>query len=98
MTFADTNWLEAMFFESPNTSELGRRVIVERFMRRHGGLLGLSHVVYLEARNVFTRISGEADPEEWHQLEEGFNGRFYLDQGARRGGGSRGVSSAGSGR
>lgn len=79
MTFADTNWLEAMFFAAADASETGRRGIVQRFMRHQGGLLGLSHLVYLEARHVFTRISGEADPEEWRQLEEGLNGRFYLD-------------------
>ena len=62
MTFADTNWLEAMFFAAADASETGRRGIVQRFMRHQGGLLGLSHLVYLEARHVFTRISSRCRP------------------------------------
>lgn len=76
MNFADTNWLAAMFFEVDNPA---RTATVRRFMRTHGGPLGLSHVVYLEARNVFSRNSGEANPEEWAELLAGLNGRFYLD-------------------
>lgn len=52
---------------------------MQRFLRQHGGPIGLSHLVYLEARNVFSRISGEAEPEEWRRLQEELNGRFYLD-------------------
>lgn len=79
MNFADTNWLEAMFFESALREQQARRAIVDRFLRQHGGQIGLSHIVYLEARNVFSRISGESEPEEWRQLQAGFSGRFYLD-------------------
>lgn len=78
MNFADTNWLEAMFFEL--TGDLrSRRTTVDRFLRQHPGPLALSHLVYLEARNVFSRVSGEAEPPEWRELQAGLNGRFYLD-------------------
>ena len=65
MNFADTNWLEAMFFNLTDADKKSRPAIVRRFLRQQGGPIGLSHLVYLEARNVFTRISGEAEPEEW---------------------------------
>ena len=79
MNFADTNWLEAMFFASELREKQARRAIVDRFLRQHGGQIGLSHIVYLEARNIFSRVSGESEPEEWGQLQAGLNGRFYLD-------------------
>ena len=78
MNFADTNWLEAMFFNLAGDKK-SRRRIVDRFMRQNPGQLGLSHLVYLEARNVFSRVSGESDPPEWNQLREGLSGLFYLD-------------------
>ncbi|MBI5384022.1 MAG: type II toxin-antitoxin system VapC family toxin [Verrucomicrobia bacterium] len=77
MNFADTNWLEAMFFELKDHPQ--RRAIVDRFLRRNPGQLGLSPLVYLEARNVFSRVSGEEQPPEWEEVEAGKNGRFYLD-------------------
>jgi len=79
VNFADTNWLEAMFFDFPEGEMRSRRGAVERFLRQHGGQIGLSHVVYLEARNVFSRITGEVEPEEWRELQAGLNGKFYLD-------------------
>lgn len=79
MNFVDTNWLEAMFFNLSDPDKRARHGLVDRFLRRQGGQLGLSHVVYLEARNVFSRVSGEFEPEEWRQLQAGLNGRFYLD-------------------
>lgn len=79
MNFADTNWLEAMFFESAGAEKKSRRVTVDRFMRREPGVIGISHIVYLEARNIFARVSGEAEPAEWRQLQEEMNRRFYLD-------------------
>lgn len=78
MNFADTNWLEAMFFDLTGDKK-SRRNVVDRFMRQSSGQLGLSHLVYLEARNVFSRISGENEPLEWVQLQAGLNGLFYLD-------------------
>lgn len=78
MNFADTNWLEAMFFEL--TGDLkSRRATVDRFLRQNPGQLGLSHLVYLEARNVFSPGQREAEPPEWRELQAGLNGQFYLD-------------------
>ncbi len=48
-------------------------------MRHHGGQLGISHVVYLEARNVFSRNAREPEPEEWRRLVSDLNGLLYLD-------------------
>lgn len=81
MNFADTNWLASVYVE-PRPDDLEavkRRQIVERFLRRHGGQLGLSHVVLLEARNIFSRITGEREPREWRMLEADFDGRLYVD-------------------
>ncbi len=78
MNFADTNWLEAMFFDLADDKK-SRRGTVDRFMRQNPGQLGLSHLVYLETRNVFSRVSGEAEPPEWNQLQERLSGLFYLD-------------------
>lgn len=68
-----------MFFESAEVEKKSRRATVDRFLRHHPGVIGLSHIVYLEARNVFTRIGGQAEPAEWLKLQEELNGRFYLD-------------------
>ena len=78
MNFADTNWLAAMFFKFAGAHK-NRPAIVERFLRQHPGQIGLSHLVFLEAANVFRRNAGEAEPGEWNELLEGLNGRFYLD-------------------
>ena len=77
MNFADTNWLRAMFLRTEDQRD--REAIVERFHRRDHTQVGISHIVLLEARNVFSRITGEPEPAEWALLESGFNGRFYLD-------------------
>lgn len=78
MNFADTNWLRAMFLRTEDHKD--REATVERFHRRDRTQVGLSHVVLLEARNVFSRITGEPEPAEYRALlEDGFNGRFYLD-------------------
>ena len=81
MNFADTNWLEAVYIEpEPEDKEAcRRRQIVERFMRKHGGELVLSQIVLLEARNVFSRVTGESTPEEWKALEQDFDSRLYVD-------------------
>ncbi len=77
MNFADTNWLEAMFVHIDGEKQ--RRVIAERFHRHNAGMVGVSHIVLLEARNVFSRLTGSAHPPEWQELQNGFSGRFYLD-------------------
>ena len=81
MNFADTNWLASTYIEprSDDTDAIKRRAIIERFMRRHGGQLVISHVVLLEARNVFSRVTGEREPPEWQALEADFDGRIYVD-------------------
>lgn len=79
MSFADTNWLEALYFDSPDPHQQSREATVQRFMRRHGGQLAISHVVYLEARNVFSRTAREPEPEEWRRFLADFNGLIYLD-------------------
>ena len=81
MNYADTNWLEAVYIgaDADDAEGLRRREIVERFARRHGGRLAISHIVLLEARNVFCRTTGESDPREWGLLEADFDGRIYVD-------------------
>jgi predicted nucleic acid-binding protein len=81
MNYADTNWLEAVYITPhPGDGEAQERErIVERFARKHGGQLAVSHVVLLEARNVFSRVTGESQPREWQQLEADFDGRLYVD-------------------
>jgi len=79
VNFADTNWLEALYFDAATREQESRCGVVERFMRRQGGQLGISHLVYLEARNVFSRNAKEAEPEEWRRLVSDFNGLLYLD-------------------
>ena len=80
MNFADTNWLVSAYIEpeADDAEAIRRRKIVERFMRRHGGQLVISHAVLLEARNVISRVTGDAEPGEWQLLEADFNGRLYV--------------------
>lgn len=81
MNIADTNWLASVYIEPQpeDTEAVKRRRVVERFMRQHGGQLAISPVVLLEARNVFSRITGEEQPLEWQTLEADFGGRIYVD-------------------
>jgi hypothetical protein len=81
VNFADTNWLVSVYIEprSDDVEAIKRRTIAERFMRRHGGQLAISHPILLEARNVFSRVTGEGEPCEWHALEMDFDGRLYVD-------------------
>jgi predicted nucleic acid-binding protein len=80
--FADTNWLESIYFKpakdaTPATRE--RHAIVERRMRRQSAPLLISYIVLLEARNVFGRVAGVAEPVEWENLQGDFNGRIFVD-------------------
>jgi predicted nucleic acid-binding protein len=81
MNFADTNWLASAYIEphAEDVEAVKRRRVVERFMRQQGGQLAISHVVLLEARNVFSRITGEEQPREWQTLEADFGGRLFVD-------------------
>ncbi len=76
MTFADTNWLAAMFFELKDELQ-ERNEIVRRFLRRHTGQMLLSEVVMLESENVFRRNAGRPHPPELDELKN--DGRFYRD-------------------
>jgi predicted nucleic acid-binding protein len=81
VNFADTNWLASTYI-APQANDLEavrRSGIVERFLRQHGGQLVISHIVLLEARNVFSRITGEQEPPEWQRLTADFGGRVYVD-------------------
>jgi predicted nucleic acid-binding protein len=80
MNFADTNWLEALYFESHDPAQKKREQTAERFMRTHGGRLAVSQIVFLEARNVFSRSAKESEPEEWKRLAADLkSGLIYLD-------------------
>jgi predicted nucleic acid-binding protein len=79
VNFADTNWLEALYFESPEPEQQVRESTAQRFMRKQGGQLAISQLVYLEARNVFSRTAKEAEPEEWRRFLGDFNSLIYLD-------------------
>ncbi len=81
MNFADTNWLVSAYIgpAADDAEAVRRREIVERFLRRHGGQLVISQLVLLEARNVFSRVTQEAEPREWQLLEADFDGRLYVD-------------------
>ena len=70
MNYADTNWLEAVYItpHPDDADACSRERIVERFARKHGGMLVVSHLVLLEARNVFSRVTGESQPREWRQV------------------------------
>jgi len=72
VNFTDTNWLAGMYFRGSRHAET-----VERYMRSHSSNLVVSPVVVLEARNVFSRESGESIPEAWKNFEA--DGRFYRD-------------------
>src|SRR5947209_5428657 len=48
-------------------------------MLKQGGQLAISQLVYLEARNVFSRTAQEAEPEEWRRFLGDFNSLIYLD-------------------
>ena len=80
MNFADTNWLASVYIEpdEDDVEALKRRRMVERFMHR-GGQLVIAQIILLEARNIFSRITGEREPREWQMLEADFNGRLYVD-------------------
>jgi len=79
--FADTNWLEALYFEPDAEDAEGqtRKALAHRRMRRHSGQLIISHIVLLEARNVFNRLAGSAHPTQWEHLVCDFNGRIFVD-------------------
>jgi predicted nucleic acid-binding protein len=79
--FADTNWLESLYIKpcTGNKEAEERHRIVERRTRKQSGPLVISHIVLLEARNVFGRVTGVPKPVEWEDLLADFNGRIFVD-------------------
>src|ERR1051326_6044808 len=80
--FADTNWLESIYFKPEQGSSSvakERHAIVERRMRKITASLLISQIVLLEAHNVFARLSGVPKPPQWEQLVSDFNGRIFVD-------------------
>src|SRR5438045_3343776 len=80
--FADTNWLEAIYFKPTEDSKQEakrRHALAERRMRKLSSPLLTSHIVLLEARNVFSRLAGVAKPAQWDKLVGDFNGRIFVD-------------------
>jgi predicted nucleic acid-binding protein len=74
--FADTNWLVATYFPEMTADRHG---IVERYTRKQSEPWIISHIVLLEARNVFARVAHEPDPDEWHDLQSDLGRRLYVD-------------------
>jgi predicted nucleic acid-binding protein len=80
MNFADTNFLVALYSGRPSDRKQdSRRHTAAHFMRKHGGRLLLSHIVLVEARNIFSRLTGEANPAEWEELVGDFDGKLFVD-------------------
>ena len=81
MKFADTNWLSSLYLEADQADSEGwlRTHLAERYMRKVDRPLIISHIVLLEARNVFSRVTGEAEPKEWRKLLADFDGKLYVD-------------------
>lgn len=74
--FADTNWLVGAYFVERDDE---RTTIIERFARKHDLPWLVSHIVLLEARNVFGWAARELNPKEWRQLEADFGSRVLVD-------------------
>ena len=74
--FADTNWLVAAYFQE---NDQDRFKIVERFARRQSLPWVTSHIVLLEACNVFAWVSREANSPEWRRLEADLGRRIHVD-------------------
>jgi predicted nucleic acid-binding protein len=79
-SFVDTNWLEALYIKpSPNDSAAtARAAIAERRIRKEPAMT-TSHIVLLEARNIFSRVTGQANPSEWNDLVADFGSRIFVD-------------------
>jgi predicted nucleic acid-binding protein len=79
--FADTNWLESLYFRPEPNDKVAtvRHQLVQNRMRKQSGPLLISHIVLLEARNVFGRVSGQPNPEQWAHLIADFDRRIFVD-------------------
>ncbi len=82
MNFANADWLVAVYLEpaAADTEAVRRRRIAQRFMRRHARPLAISHIVLLEARAAFSRITGEPLPQDWHTLEADLGTRLRIER------------------
>ncbi len=78
---ADSNWLAALYFVPDEHDEEGqeREALVRRFERKHGAALLISHVTWLECRNVFRRLAQEDSPTALRALEADFGRRVFVD-------------------
>jgi hypothetical protein len=77
MNAADTNWVARMFIAPDTEEDKTHRTTIDRFLRMNPRTILVSQSVVLEARNVFSRILKEPQPEEWTQFES--DSRFYRD-------------------
>lgn len=75
-TFADTNWVVATYFVKTRDE---RTTFVERFLRRHGQPMVVSHVVLLECMNVFPATARQKNPIEWQNLQADLGRKFLVD-------------------
>lgn len=73
--FADTNWLVASYFHTPDDD---RTSIVGRFARKHDHPLIVAPLAYLESRNVFAWIARDANSKEWQLLQEDIGSKLLL--------------------
>ena len=74
--FADTNWIVATYFIKRDADRTGT---VERFMRRHGQPLVISHLVLLESLNVFAWTAKQKDSAEWVSFQADLGRKFLVD-------------------
>ena len=73
--FADTNWLVASYFRTPDDDRSG---LVGRFARKHDLPLMVAPLVYLESRNVFAWIARAANPKEWRMMQADIGSKLEL--------------------
>src|SRR6266545_4109104 len=72
--FADTNWLAALYFSTEQTA------VADRYMRRVQQPLYVSPPVWLEARNVFARLSRHSESAPWRAALSDLGGRLHLEK------------------
>jgi predicted nucleic acid-binding protein len=78
--FVDTNWFEALYIQPrPNDNAAKIRAAVAERRTRKETSITTSHIVLLETRNIFSRITGQAHPHEWEELLDDFGSRIYVD-------------------
>jgi predicted nucleic acid-binding protein len=79
-SFADTNWLVALYLAAdPTDSESVTRAAIAERRTRKESFLATSHIVLMETRNVFGRMTLQPNPQEWEDLVGDFHGRIFVD-------------------